>query len=111
MKTAKALEISDYKEKNITKILDMAVRVIRKHIGRDDYKIILFGSWANLKAVPTSDIDIAVSGRAGVDYITMAKIKEEIDNLPTLRKIDVVDLSAVDEGFRKAVLREGEVLD
>jgi hypothetical protein len=34
----------------------------------------------------------------------LSKIKSEIDEIPTLRSIDLVDLSATDSDFKKEVL-------
>lgn len=98
------------KEEDIRKTLNMIVKIIRKHLNRE-YKVLLFGSWAKLNATPTSDIDIAIFGHNTVDDFTIAKIREEIDDLPTLRKIDVIDLHAADETFRENILRDAMVLD
>ncbi len=48
---------------------------------------ILFGSRAKGTALERSDIDIAVSGVAH-----FSALREEIENLPTLFTVDIVDL-------------------
>ena len=48
---------------------------------------ILFGSRAKGTALERSDIDIAVSGVA-----QFSALQEEIENLPTLFRVDVVDM-------------------
>ena len=50
-------------------------------------KVILFGSRAKGTARERSDIDIAVSGVAD-----MEKLQEEIEDIPTLYTVDLVDL-------------------
>ncbi len=50
-------------------------------------KVILFGSRAKGVARERSDIDIAVSGVAD-----MEKLQEEIEDIPTLYTVDLVDL-------------------
>ena len=50
-------------------------------------EVILFGSRAKGTALDRSDIDIAVSGVSDIDALL-----EAIDEIPTLYKIDVVDL-------------------
>ncbi len=60
--------------------------------------------------MPTSDIDIGLLGEAPVDFLVMAQIREEIARLPTLRKIEVVDLWGVEDQFRANVEQQAELL-
>ncbi len=64
----------------------------------------LFGSQARGDAYPTSDIDIALAGDAPIPFGTMAQILEEKDAIPTLRKVDIIDLGSVDAPFRESIL-------
>ena len=52
-------------------------------------EIILCGSRAKGTATERSDIDIAVSGVVSHDIY---ELQEELENIPTLYKIDLVDL-------------------
>ena len=52
-------------------------------------KVVLFGSRAKGTEIATSDIDIAVCGVKDVD-----KLQEEMEDIPTLYTIDIVDLDA-----------------
>lgn len=52
-------------------------------------KIILFGSRAKGTATERSDIDIAVAGVSSCDIF---ELQEELDEIPTLYTIDLVDL-------------------
>lgn len=97
------------KEKEITPILDMIVAAVRKYVPKE-YRILLFGSWAGSGATPTSDIDIAISGPEKVDFLIMARIRQDIEELATLRKLDIVDIHSVDEEFRKTILRDAVVI-
>lgn len=83
--------------------------IIQKHIGKS-CKIYLFGSWAKKNALPTSDLDIAILGKKKNSWETMAKIRREIEDIPTLRQIDIVDLNGVEKDFRKNILRSGKLL-
>ena len=60
-------------------------------------KAILFGSRAKGTALERSDIDIAVSGVPDQDALL-----EEIEEIPTLYKIDLVDL----DSCKNALLKE-----
>lgn len=94
-------------EKN--KVLKQVVAIIRSYLD-ENYKIYLFGSWAKNSALPTSDLDIAILGRKKISWETMAKIRQEIENVPTLRQIDIVDLNSVGKDFRKNILKSGKLL-
>ncbi len=70
----------------------------------------LFGSWAQGRALRVSDLDIAVDAGKPVEPAVMGRITDALDELPTLRSIDVVDLQTVDPEFRQAVLQQGELI-
>jgi len=50
-------------------------------------QVILFGSRAKGTAMPRSDFDIAVTGVSDIE-----SLRETLDNIPTLYKIDLVDM-------------------
>lgn len=72
--------------------------------------VVLFGSWARGDALATSDIDIGIAGEKKLPFRTLVQIKEEIEMLPTLRSIDIVDLSAVSKRVREEMLKHSRVL-
>ncbi len=84
-------------------IIKEVARIIRKYLA-NNYKILFFGSWVKGNALPTSDIDIAILGTESVPWDLMAKILNEVDEIPTLRKIDVLDLNDKEEKFKNNVL-------
>ncbi len=85
-------------------IIQEALDIIRRHLPDKELKVFLFGSWAKGSAEPTSDIDIAILGPQPIDDLLLLRIREEINGIPTLRRIDVVDLNNTDERFRDDVL-------
>ncbi len=102
--------IAEMKEKEIKPLLREVVKIIRQHVPDGSYSILLFGSWATLESLPTSDIDVGILGRGLLDGVVMARIREQIDHLPTLRKIEVVDLWSVEDRFREKAERNAERL-
>ncbi|MFA4890484.1 MAG: nucleotidyltransferase domain-containing protein [Candidatus Paceibacterota bacterium] len=86
-----------------------AVKIIGKYLS-DDYKVVLFGSWARGNALDTSDIDIGIIGEKEVARGLMHKILEEIDKLPTLRSIDIVDLMSTEENYKNKILEYAKPL-
>lgn len=83
----------------------MAVQTIRTRVPDAAYKIFLFGSRASGEAHDHSDIDIGIEGPTPVSESVLSDIREELEELPTLYTIDVVDFSRVPDKFR-AVARE-----
>lgn len=91
-------------------ITEEAVNIIRRYLPGKEFEIVLFGSWARGNAQETSDIDIGLVGPESVDDMLLLRIKEEIGGIPTLRRIDVVDLSKTDDNLRQEVLSYAQVL-
>lgn len=75
-----------------------------------EYRTVLFGSWAQGNARPTSDIDIGIVGDRPVPHELMVRIRAQVDSIPTLRKVDVVDLQSVDSRFRDVALKQAKPL-
>ena len=74
--------------------------VIGKHLEMDRCMVVLFGSEALGKATKRSDIDIGVDCVEPISdsiFLEMERaLNEEVD---TLKKIDLVELSGLDEDF------------
>ncbi len=85
-------------------ILQEILKIIRRYLPEKDFKLFLFGSWVKESAEPTSDIDIGILGKEPIDGWVLMRIRGEAEAIPTLRKIDIVDLKMVDEKFRANVL-------
>lgn len=95
----------------VADLITAARDVIRRHLPGSSWQILVFGSQATGKAYDTSDVDLAIFGPQAVSRETLSRIREEINALPTLRPIDLVDLNDVDESFQKKVLKEGKIIE
>lgn len=104
------VELAEIKEKEIRPLLREVVRIVRQCVPEESYRILLFGSWVTLESLPTSDIDVGILGPGPVDGLAIARIHEHIDRLPTLRKIEIVDLRSVEDRFRVKAERNAEQL-
>lgn len=91
-------------------IIKEILGIIRRHLPSEEFKVFLFGSWAKGAAEPASDIDIGILGPKAVDDLLLLRLKSEIGGIPTLRRIDIVDLNKTDEKFRKEVLSYARAL-
>jgi proline iminopeptidase len=92
---------------SVEKVISEVIDIVRLFSNPD--KIMLFGSRAQELDRERSDIDIAVIDGAVTDR-QMRRIREAIEDIRTLYKIDIVWLNRVDEGFKQEILRTGKVV-
>jgi predicted nucleotidyltransferase len=74
------------------------------------YRAVLFGSRATGRSGPASDWDVGLLGPAPLGGDVVERVREALDELPTLHTFDVVDLATVSEEFRAAALRNAVAL-
>ncbi len=81
-----------------TKIVD----IIYRHTGRlPEVKIFLFGSRAAGQHTIRSDFDIGLESATKIPLATLAEIRAELEQLPLLPKIDLVDFKRVSPEFAR----------
>ena len=68
-------------------IEEILQEIIQICVSNSVTKVILFGSRAKGTALERSDIDIAVCGTKDIE-----KLREKLEDIPTLYTIDVVDM-------------------
>jgi predicted nucleotidyltransferase len=74
------------------------------------HRVVLFGSRARGDARPRSDFDIGVDGGQPLPLPDFYAVEDTLDALPTLYKIDWVDLCRVSPEFRARALQHTETL-
>lgn len=94
----------------VEKIKDQVKKIIKKYLGKD-VKIYIYGSFARNEETKTSDLDFAILTKKDIDPLIFSKIKSEIEEIPTLRKIDIVDLRKTNKKFRKKILEYAKILN
>lgn len=67
-------------------------------------RIVLFGSRATGAADPRSDVDIGIDAGEALPLEVLDRIRETLEDLAVLQKVDVVDLAAADPEFRRIAL-------
>lgn len=87
-------------------IIQEILNITHRYLPEKDFKIFLFGSWAKESAEPTSDIDIGILGENNINIndFVLRRIREEVGGIPTLRRVDIIDLNKTDEKFRQEIL-------
>ena len=90
------------------KHLDAVKKILADHVSGCEVRV--FGSRVTGKGNDRSDIDVGIEGPEEIPSRIIIPIKEEIEALPTLYKIDVVDFSRISEGFRKVAQHKIEAL-
>lgn len=74
------------------------------------YKVVLFGSRARRCHGDRSDFDLGIYGDKPVSLQTFYRISDFLESLPTLYRIDWVDLNRAVEKLRENALKNAVVL-
>ena len=98
------------KRAEVQPLLEEVIRVICDHVNVEQLRLYLFGSWAQGRAISVSDLDIALDTGRPIEPTIIQKITDALDDLPTLRRVDIVDLQVVGHDFRNRVLQQGELI-
>lgn len=87
----------------VDQIIQEVVDIVARHAG-EGVRVLLFGSHAKQNASETSDVDLAIDAGKPLSFEVMIQIKEDVENLPTLRSIDIVDFHNVGEKLKNSIL-------
>lgn len=94
-----------------TEIKAHIVEVMNRNTDRlRGHRVFLFGSRATGDARPHSDFDVGVAGDAPLPLDDFYAIEDQLDDLPTLYKIDWVDFNRASPHFRERAMRQVEVI-
>ena len=92
--------MQDIKLNNIVKILVTEI---------NPKKLFLFGSRGKGTASFNSDYDIAIDSDT-IDFTQKRKLKEKIDEVMGLYKIDLVYLKEIDADFKNIIIKTGRII-
>lgn len=74
------------------------------------YRVVLFGSRAAGTAGPRADFDLGVLGPAPLPLDVFYRIRDALEELPTLYTVDWVDLQRTSPEFRQSALETSRTL-
>ncbi len=94
-----------------SKLRQEILTILAKHLDVSKYKVFYFGSRVTDKGSDRSDIDIGIEGQNPIPLSTISKIKEEIEELPILYCIDIVDFGTVSDDFRQVAMEKVECIN
>ncbi|HDH31648.1 MAG TPA: nucleotidyltransferase domain-containing protein [Candidatus Wolfebacteria bacterium] len=94
----------------LEKLKKELISIVGKYLDLTRYRIFFFGSRASGSSNERSDIDIGIKGPKNIPLTILRKIEEELDELPMLYKIEVVDFNSVAPEFQKVALQHSEVI-
>ena len=75
------------------------------------YRLYLFGSRVQGQATRRSDYDLGIMADGVLPLSTLARIREELEKIPVLQRIDFVDLSAANPAFVAIALKTSQLID
>jgi len=101
------MKLAYYSEKKLKKEIK---KIIGKYLDLKKYKVFFFGSRVKGDNFPRADIDIGIEGPRAVPIEIMAEIEDEISNLSTLYKIDIVDFRNVADDFYEVAKQNVEMI-
>ena len=87
------------------------LKIIKRYLDPKNYKVFFFGSRITGTGDEYSDIDLGIEGQKAIPISTFAKIREDLNIIPTLYKIDVVDFHNTPVEFRRIAKNKIEYLN
>ena len=85
--------------------LEAAIQqAIAKHVDLDETFVFLFGSRAGEAGRLSSDYDVGLYQGCPIPLVTIAKIKDELEEHPMLVDVDIVDFAHVSDEFKRLAL-------
>lgn len=76
-------------------------QIAGRHLDLSRYALFFFGSRVAGFGDDRSDVDVGIEGQDPIPLGALRTIKEDIELLPLLYKIDVVDMSQTSDSFRE----------
>jgi predicted nucleotidyltransferase len=98
-------QIAQLKPLSADEVLTAVSNIIARFL--PDARILLFGSRARGDAEQTSDFDFAIDAGSKIPLDAIARIEGEIEELHTLKSVDIVDLNRANPAFKTIILKTG----
>ncbi len=87
------------------------LEIVGKYLDLKKYKVFIFGSRVSGKGNDKSDIDVGIEGPEKIPDSVISGIKDEVENLPILYKIDIINFTDVDKNFLEVASQYKEYIN
>ena len=94
----------------IDELRERIVTILSRYLDLRDYRTFFFGSRVAGKGDERSDIDIGIEGIRPIPFHIMHRIRDDIEELPTMYTVEIVDFRRVSPDFRDVALHNVEPL-
>ncbi len=94
----------------IQKLKKELLEIIGKYLDLSKHRVFFFGSRVTGKGNERSDIDVGIEGPYRIPGAIMENIREDVDALPTMYTIQIVDFKFVSDEFYKTAKNNLEVI-
>jgi predicted nucleotidyltransferase len=91
-------------------ILHWIKEVLDKNLSGILYHAFIFGSQANKTSLGRADIDVGITSDDTITSAQLSNIYADIEQLPMLYKIDLINFKEVDARFKAVALKNVEIL-
>ncbi len=86
---------------SVEKLKSSVLNIIGKYLNLNEYKVFFFGSRITGTSDEYSDIDIGIEGPSEISLSVIGEIRDELNKLPMLYKIDVIDFTQTTDRFKE----------
>jgi len=102
------MRLEHYSQKKLEKEI---LEIIGRYLNLKKYKVFFFGSRVSGKGDERSDIDIGIEGPKKISDSVIWKIKDDIDKLEILYKIDIINFTNADKNFLEVASQRKEYIN
>ena len=91
-------------------LTNAVIKAVKRHLPFPHYQVFYFGSQATGKATPRSDFDIGLKAEHKIPLEVIAKIREDLEAIAILQKIDLIDFASVSEQFLREATEAAKII-
>jgi len=91
-------------------VKEMFLKTVRNILKDGHYKVFLFGSRCNGRGTERSDYDLGIEAENELPAALVRELKQQLNELPLMQKIDLVDFKSVSKDFSNVAKEKTEVL-
>lgn len=95
---------------SVEKLKKNILEILGKYLDISKYRVFFFGSRVLGHNDESSDIDVGIEGAEPIPLAVMSNIEEEIEEMPTLYKIEIVDFCRVPKKFKEVAEQTIELI-